>query len=67
MAVWSLSEGKAHTVRGCLEALPADLALEVPKARLLFNFDVDGLFVIAEEAVEDRGKRIVLETIATGG
>jgi hypothetical protein len=45
-------DGRAEVVDVCLEGLAADFALEVADARLLLDGDADGLFVVAEEALE---------------
>jgi hypothetical protein len=43
---------RAEVVDVGLEGLAADFALEVADARLLLDGDADGLFVVAEEALE---------------
>jgi hypothetical protein len=44
--------GRAEVVDIGLEGLAADFALEVADAGLLLDGDADGLFVVAEEALE---------------
>jgi hypothetical protein len=45
-------DGRAEVIDVGLEGLPADFALEVADARLFLDGDADGLFVVAEEALE---------------
>lgn len=49
-----------RTVDSALEALPAHLAFERADAGLLVNLDGHGVLVVAEQAGEYRGKRVVL-------
>jgi hypothetical protein len=49
-----------RTVDGALELLAADLAVERAAAGLLFELDLDRLFVVAEEACEGRRERVAL-------
>ena len=52
-------DGRTEVVDVCLESLAADLALQVADTGLLFDGDADGLFVVAEEALE-RGWEFLL-------
>lgn len=45
-----------------LESLAADFTLQIADAGLLFDGDADGLFVIAEEALEGGGEFFLLSS-----
>jgi hypothetical protein len=52
--------GCAEIVDVGLEGLAADFTLEVANTGLLFDGDADGLFVVAEEALERRREFLLL-------
>jgi hypothetical protein len=53
-------DGRAEVVDAGLESLAADLTLQVADTRLLLDGDADGLFVVAEEALERRREFFLL-------
>jgi hypothetical protein len=53
-------DGRAEVVDVGLEGLAADLTLQVADTGLLFDGDADGLFVVAEEALECRREFLLL-------
>lgn len=60
-------DGRAEVVDVGLERLAAHLALQVADARLLLDGDADGIFVVAEEALEGRGQLLLLRRASVAG
>lgn len=56
------SRGFERTVDGGLEALAADFAFQRADAGFLIDLDGHGVLVVAEEAGEDGGERVALES-----
>lgn len=54
-------DGRAEIVDVGLEGLTADFTLQVADTGLLFDGDADGIFVVAEEALERRREFLLLQ------
>ena len=53
-----------HTVDVRLERLAAHFALQISDARFLFDGDGDGMFVVAEKALEGRRELLLLYNLS---